>query len=126
MDNVIDFPIDSSTACRHQHYRWRDIELSVCAEDASTIWTEDGHEIDGAQAMAILFGDFDLSGCLDGVGSPGAAVLVYEPGRRGRARMEAFPANLWIEAMPGLWFTHDGHLLLLSPSDPQLAANLTR
>lgn len=122
MDNVIDFP----GTCRHVHHRWRNIELSICGADASTTWTEDGEEIDGAQAMAILFGDFDLTGCLEGVGAPGAAVLVYEPGRHGRARMEAFPAHRWLEAMPGLWFTHDGRHLLLSPSDPVMAENLTR
>ena len=122
MDNVIDFP----GTCRHQRYRWRNIELSACAESGATTWTEDGDAIDGAEAMAILFGDFDLSGSLDGLGSPGAAVLVYEPGRHGRARIEAFPANEWIEALPGLWFTHDGRHLLLSPTDPQLTANLIR
>ncbi len=120
MDNVIDFP----SACRHLHFRWRNIELAVCRQDGTTVWTEDGNEIDGAQAMAILFGDFDLDGCLDGVGSPGLAVLVYEPGRHGRSRMLAFPAHEWLEAMPGLWFTHDGHRLLLSPTDPQMASNL--
>lgn len=122
MDNVIDFP----GGCRHRRYRWRSIQLSVCREDGSTSWSEDGEEIDAAEAMAILFGHFDLTGCLDGVGSPGAAVLVYEPGRNGRDRLSAFPAHDWLEAMPGLWFTHDGTRLLLSPTDPQLAENLTR
>ena len=122
MDNVIDFP----GTCRHVHHRWRNIELSVCGEDASTTWSEEGEAIDGAEAMAILFGDFDLTGCLDGVGAPGAAVLVYEPGRRGHARMAAFPAHHWLEATPGLWFTHDGRHLLLSPSDPLITENLTR
>ena len=122
MDNVIDFP----RTCRHVRHRWRNIELSICAEDASSAWTEDGEEIDGANAMAILFGDFDLTGCLDGVGAPGAAVLVYSPGRRGHERMISFPRHEWLEATPGLWFTHDGRHLLLSPSDPLMAENLTR
>jgi len=53
-------------------------------------------------------------------------VLVYEPSGRGRVRMTAFPAHEWLEAIPGLWFTHDGRHLLLSPSDPLVAENLTR
>ncbi len=122
MDNVIDFP----GGCRHQRYQWRNIALSVCTEDHITTWTEDGEQIDGAEAMAILFGDFDLTGCLDGVGSPGASVLVYDPGRRGVRRLAALPPQQWLQAMPGLWFTHDGARLLLSPTDPQLARNLTR
>jgi hypothetical protein len=122
MDNVIDFP----GVCRHRRFQWRNIELCVCTETCPTVWTEDGEEIDGAEAMAILFGSFDLTGCLDGVGSPGAAVLVYEPSRQGRQRMSVFPVHEWIEALAGLWFTHDGQRLLLSPTDPQMASNLTR
>lgn len=121
MDNVFDFP----GACRHRRYQWRDVELSVCETSGAATWTEGGDPLDGSVAMAILFGNFDLTGCLDGVGAPGAAVMVYEPSRGGRTRMNRFPANHWIEAVDGLWFTHDGERLLLSPSDPQLAANLT-
>ena len=128
MNNVIPFRsrTDRSNTCEHDNFMWHEIELSVCRSDGSVGWLENGDPIDGAEGMAILFGDFDLTGCLPGVGAPGSAVLVYQPGRGGRARLELFPAGRWIEAVPGLWFTHDTERLLLSPADPLVVENLTR
>ncbi len=77
-------------------------------------------------AMAILFGNFDLVGGLPSIGSPGDTVLVYAPDRSGRARLGAFPTHRWLEGSPGLWFSHDGEHLLLSPSDPRIVDNLIR
>lgn len=126
MDNVIIFrnPRESLPRCEHIEFAWQDVELSLCPSDGSVTWHQAGMEIDGAEGMAILFGDFDLTGCLPGIGAPGDAVLVYEPDRTGSDRLRAFPAGRWIEAVPGLWFTHDHERLLLAPSDPLVAENL--
>lgn len=129
MSNVIEFSSRKSRRkskkCEHEIFEWRDIQLSVCHVDGSVAWQEADKEIDGAEGMSILFGDFDLTGCLPGLGAPGSAVLVYEPSRGGKARLELFPAGRWIEAVSGLWFTHDNERLLLSPVDPLLVENLT-
>lgn len=130
MSNVIEFSSRKrrtrSKACEHEIFEWRHIQLSVCRGDGSVVWKESDEEIDGQEGMSILFGDFDLTGCLPGVGAPGSAVLVYEPSRGGKARLELFPAGRWIEAVSGLWFTHDNERLLLSPADPLVVENLTR
>lgn len=128
MSNVIQFRKRSrqTSTCEHDVFSWHEIELSVCQGDGSVVWHEADEPIDGAEGMSILFGDFDLTGCLPGIGAPGSAVLVYEPCRGGIARLGLFPAGRWIEAVPGLWFTHDEERLLLSPADPLLVENLTR
>jgi hypothetical protein len=118
--------IEPSTRCDHDVFAWQDLELSACPQDGSVVWHHDGEVIDGTEGMALLFGSFDLTGCLPGVGAPGDAVLVYEPSRGDSNRLQIFPAGRWIEAVPGLWFTHDNEHLLLSPTDPLVVENLTR
>lgn len=125
MSDVLVFPTPANT-CTHETFTWRDIELSVCPVDGSAEWSELGDGIDGAEAMAILFGNFDLVGALPSIGSPGGTVLVYSPDRSGRSRLGVFPENRWFEGSPGLWFSHDGERLLLSPSDARVADNLIR
>ena len=130
MNNVLLFPTAASepdlATCAHEVFSWREVELSLCPSGGPSVWSESGEVIDGAEAMAVLFGDFDLVGVLPSVRADGNAVLVYSPGRAARERMTAFPPNRWIEGAPGLWFSHDGELLLLSPDDPLLAENLMR
>ncbi len=130
MSNVLVFPTVTSepdpASCIHEVFTWRDIALSVCPAGGPSMWSESGEIIDGAQAMAMLFGDFDLVGALASVRTHGEAVLVYSPGRRAMDRMTAFPPNRWIEGSQGLWFSHDGEVLLLSPDNPLVAENLIR
>lgn len=125
MSDVLVFPSTTNT-CAHETFTWRDLTLSVCPVESSTEWSELGDTIDGTEAMAILFGNFDLVGALRSIGSPGGTVLVYSPDRSGRSRLGAFPQNRWLEGSPGLWFSHDGNHLLLSPSDPRIADDLIR
>lgn len=124
MSTVITFP--SSPTCEHVTYGWRNVVLSICPDDESSEWTEDGETIDGAEAMAILFGSFDLTGCLASISAPSQTVFVYRPGRTAKSRLEAFPVNTWLPGAAGLFFSHDGTNLLLAPTDPQLVANLSR
>lgn len=135
MSNVLVFPKPASAPisstsesgkCRHEVFSWRELELSVCPAGGESAWSESGEAIDGAAAMAVMFGDFDLVGVLPSLRTAGDLVLVYSPSRGGRARMATFPPNRWIEGAPGLWFSHDGEVLLLSPDDPLLTENLLR
>lgn len=125
MSDLLVFPTTTNT-CAHETFTWRDLGLSVCPLDGSAEWTELGDPIDGAEAMAILFGNFDLVGALPSIGSPGGTVLVYSPDRSGRSRLAAFPESRWFEGSPGLWFSHDGEHLLLSPEDARIADDLIR
>lgn len=125
MSDVLIFPTTRNT-CAHETFTWRDLTLSVCPIDGSAEWSELGESIDGAEAMAILFGNFDLVGALPSVGSPGGTVLAYSPDRSGRARLARFPESRWFEGSPGLWFSHDGNRLLLSPSDTRIVDDLIR
>ena len=133
MSDVLVFPTSrigdrggDSTDCAHETFAWGEIHLSVCPEDGTSEWSDGGEPIDGAEAMARLFGQFDLVATIDAIGAPGPTTLVYDPGRRGSRRMRVFPPHRWFEGSPGLYFAHDGTHLLLSPVDPRFIGNLTR
>ncbi len=77
-------------------------------------------------ALAALFGDYDLVARLEAVSAPGHEVLLYRAARGRRDALAILPGRLWVEVAPGLYASHDERHLLLSPTDPVLAANLTR
>lgn len=125
-------PNDASvppTAESHAHdaFDIAGLHAELCAVDGSVAWSENGCELEGMEAVARLFGSFELAGRLDAITAPGPAVFVYLPGSmRGRARLRALPAHEWMEVAPDLWAMSDGAALLLSPTDPLLAFNLAR
>lgn len=113
--------------CRHTVVSAGSSEVSVCPACGSVEWFRRGRSVDPAEGVAAAFGNYDLVGRDPAVGAPTREVLVYRPGRRAeRAALDAFPAKVWWEILPDLWAAHDGSTLLLAPTDPVLADNLTR
>ena len=113
--------------CEHKPVWVGRIAVSACAECHSVDWFSDQGPVDSAEAMAALFGSFDLLGPLDALGSPAPYVLAYAPPtRRKRKNLEALPTKVWLKAGPQLWMSHDGEVLLLCTDRRLLFENLTR
>ena len=119
----------------HSFTKWCDhtptwvgqIAVSACEECGTLEWFSRSGAIDHAEAMAALFGSFDLIGPLDALGSPAPAVLAYAPpNAKKRKNLEALPKRVWLQAGPHLWLSHDGEILLLATNQRLLFENLTR
>jgi hypothetical protein len=83
--------------------------------------------MDPAEAMAALFGSFDLIGSIDALGAPSPEVLVYAPpSARKRRHLDVLPRRVWLEAAPHLWMSTDGDSLLLAVTQRLLFENLLR
>jgi hypothetical protein len=113
--------------CEHKPVWVGQIAVSACADCGEVEWLSDTGPIDPAEAMAALFGSYDLIGPLDALGSPAPAVLAYSPpsGRK-RKNLEALPEKVWLKAGPNLWLSHDSEVLLLATNQQLLFENLTR
>ncbi len=98
----------------------------ACTGCGEVLWLSGPDLLDPDVGMARLFGEFDLLGSIEAVAAPSRRVLVYEPpSRRARGRLAAFPAHHWLQVSPALWLATDGERLLLAPTDPLLAENLS-
>ena len=103
------------------------VAVSACADCGRVYWFSDSGPIDHAEAMAYLFGSYDLIGHLDALGGPTPSVLAYvAPNSRKRKNLDALPKNVWLEVGPRLWLSHDGEVLLLATDHELLIENLTR
>lgn len=82
--------------------------------------------VDHAEAMAALFGSYELAGTMDALGAPSAEVLVYTPpsGRK-RRNLDVLPHGVWLKAGPRLWMSTDGEVLLLATTQRLMFENLT-
>lgn len=125
---ILDFDRRSRSTCMHERMDVSGLTLDLCPDTAEAHWLSgDSESLEPVEALASLFGSFDLRASLSGLDAPGAAVLIYRPdSRRGRQAMRSLPLRRWIHAAPGLWLTHDGENLLMSPEDTLLAENLSR
>jgi hypothetical protein len=113
--------------CRQITVTVAGVDVASCAECGSVAWYRAGEELDPAEGMAELFGQYDLVGRLDSLSAPAPEVLLYRPpNRRWRANLEAFPKRAWLEAAPDLWLSRDEEHLLLAPANPIHFENLTR
>lgn len=101
--------------------------MAACEECAQIDWFSDVGPVDHAEAMAALFGSYDLVGPLDALGAPAPRVLAYHPpsGRK-RRHLDVLPKHVWLKAGPHIWMAHDGETLLLATTQPLLFENLTR
>jgi hypothetical protein len=114
-------------ACRHLPVEVAGLSVVACAECGTVQWFGRSGPLDPAEAMNRVFGQYDLVGRLPSLRGPADWVLVYRPpGRRLRSHLSAFQPGVWFRVDDELWLCHDGEMLLLAPSDPLLAANLTR
>jgi len=119
--------ITTSTWCEHKPVWLGRIAVSSCEDCAQIEWFSNNGPIDSSEAMAALFGSYDLVGPLDALGAPAPQVLAYAPpnGRK-RRYLDALPKHVWLKAGPSLWMSHDGEMLLLATTQPMLFENLTR
>ncbi len=113
--------------CEHKPVWVGRIAVAACAECAEVDWFSDAGPVDHAEAIAALFGSYDLLGPLDALAAPAPFVLAYAPpsGRK-RKHLEALPRRAWLKAGPQLWMSHDGDVLLLCTDRRLLFENLTR
>lgn len=117
----------TSFDCRHLPVGLAGMSVVACADCGMVQWFGPSGPMDPAEAMTRAFGQYDLVGRLPVVRGPAAWVLLYRPpGRRLRSHLAAFQPGVWFRVDDELWLCHDGEMLLLAPSDPLLAANLTR
>ncbi len=125
---ILDFDRRARNTCMHERIDVAGLTLDLCPDTAEAHWmSNDSESLEPAEALAVLFGSFDLKASLAGLDAPGAAVLIYRPdSRRGKQAMRSLPYRRWIHAAPGLWLTHDGEHLLMSPEDALLAENLSK
>lgn len=113
--------------CDHNPVWVGRIAVTACADCRRVEWLCEDGPIDHAEAMAAVFGTFDLIGTLDALGAPSAKVLIYAPPNRGlRKHLTILPLHVWLQAGPHLWLSHDGEHLLLSTSNVVLFDNMTR
>ena len=119
--------ITSSESCEHKPVWVGRIAVASCAECARIDWFSDAGPVDSAEAIAALFGSYDLMGPLDALGAPAPKVLAYAPpsGRK-RKNLDALPEHVWLKAGPSLWMSHDGEVLLLATTQPMVFENLIR
>lgn len=120
-------PMDRDQWCEHKPVWVGRIAVAACDECGRVDWLSDQGPVDAAEAIAALFGTFDLQGSMDALGAPSPEVLVYTPpSERKRRHLEALPRGAWLKAGPHLWMSTDGEVLLLATTQRLLFENLTR
>jgi hypothetical protein len=119
--------MDTNTWCEHKPVWVGRVAVAACEDCGQVDWFSDQGPVDPAEAMAALFGSYDLVGSIPALGAPSPDVLVYAPpSTRKRANLGALPAKVWLKAGPHLWMSTDGEVLLLAPTQRLLFENLTR
>ena len=103
------------------------VAVVACPDCGQVNWLSDSGPVDHAEAMAYLFGSYDLIGHLEALGGPTSSVLAYAaPGPKKRKNLDAFPKHVWLSVGPRLWLSHDGEVLLLATDHQLLIENLIR
>lgn len=119
--------MDYEKWCEHKPVWVGRIAVAACQECGRVEWFSDEGAVDPAEAMAALFGSYDLMGSLDALGAPAPEVLAYSaPSARKRRNLDALPRKVWLKAAPHLWMSTDGVTLLLAPTQRLMFDNLTR
>ncbi len=119
--------MDHEQWCEHKPVWVGRVAVAACEDCGQVDWLSDHGPVDPAEAMAALFGSFDLVGSMEALGAPSPEVLVYRPPTaRKRRHLDALPRRAWLKAGPHLWMSTDGEVLLLSTNQPLLYENLTR
>jgi hypothetical protein len=122
----VETSLPRSDTCSHElttHGRYGVIACGACG---LVEWFGPHGPVDPAEAIAALFGSYDLISQVSAVGSPAGSVLVYRPGPGRRRALDILPRHCWLAAAPELWLATDGAVLLLATSDELMIHNLTR
>jgi hypothetical protein len=118
--------MDENTWCEHKPVWVGRIAVAACDECGRVEWMSDSGALDPTEAMAALFGSYDLAGTMEALGAPSSQVLVYTPpSARKRRNLDALPRRAWLKAGPHLWMSTDGEVLLLAPTQRLMFENLT-
>lgn len=118
--------MDENTWCEHKPVWVGRVAVTACEECGSVEWLSREGTVDHAEAMASLFGTYDLAGTMEALGAPSPEVLVYTPpSARKRRHLDALPKHAWLKAGPHLWMCTDGEVLLLATTQRILFENLT-
>ncbi|HSJ28529.1 MAG TPA: hypothetical protein VLB67_09985 [Acidimicrobiia bacterium] len=96
----------------------RQIDVAACGACGAVKWSRQEVPMPAFEAVAEVFGAFDLVGTLPAINAPGVEVLLYSaPSVASRKMLEALPAFAWLYAAPGLAISHDRRHLLVSPAE---------
>ncbi|CAN5753570.1 hypothetical protein BH23ACT5_BH23ACT5_22710 [soil metagenome] len=117
---------DPTGVCDHRLRTWGQTGVIACSDCGLVEWFGTSGPIDSAEAMAALFGSFDLIGSMPAIGAPAEQVLAYRPTRARRGALSVLPAKTWLQAGPDLWLATDGATLLLASPNQLMVDNLTR
>lgn len=118
--------MSENTWCEHRPVWVGRIAVSACEDCGAVDWMSNEGPVDHAEAMAALFGSYDLAGTMDALGAPASEVLVYTPpSARKRRHLDALPRRAWLKAGPRLWMSTDGEVLLLATTQRLMFENLT-
>ncbi len=99
------------------------VEARLCRACSALEWTRHGEPIDAAEAIAGVFGGFDVEGAVDAVGAPARQVLVAKSDSPDGDRfIEWLPERSWWHAMPSLWISRGERVLLLATGEARAAA----
>lgn len=113
--------------CEHEPVWVGRIAVAACEECGRVDWFSNEGPVDPAEAIAALFGSYDLVGPLNALGAPAPDVLAYTaPSERKRRNLDVLPRRVWLKAAPHLWMSTDGATLLLAPTQRLMFENLTR
>lgn len=119
--------MDYEKWCEHKPVWVGRIAVAACDECGRVDWFSNEGPVDPAEAMAALFGSYDLMGTLDALGAPAREVLAYSaPSALKRRNLDALPRRVWLKAAPHLWMSTDGVTLLLAPTRRLMYDNLIR
>jgi hypothetical protein len=119
--------IDGDDLCEHKPVWVGRIAVTACEDCGLVDWLSDTGPVDSAEAMATLFGSYDLVTSMEALGAPTPEVLVYAPpSARKQRHLRALPTRVWLKAGLHLWMSTDGEVLLLAPTQRLLFENLTR
>jgi hypothetical protein len=119
--------MDRNEWCEHKPVWVGRIAVAACESCGRVEWFSNQGPVDPAEAMAALFGNYDLIGPMEALGAPSPEVLVYAPpSARKRRNLEALPTRAWLKAGPHLWMSTDGEVLLLATTQRLLFENLTK
>jgi hypothetical protein len=119
--------MDYEKWCEHKPIWVGRIAVAACEDCGQVEWFSDEGPVDSAEAMAALFGSYDLIGPIEALGAPSAEVLIYAPpSSQKRRNLRALPRRVWLKSGPQLWMSTDGEVLLLATTQRLLFENLTR
>ena len=122
-----DIPMGPTEDCDHQLRTHGRTGVIACGGCGMVEWFgTGGRPLDPAEALAALYGSYDLVGPMPAIAAPARRVLAYRPNRGGKTALGVLPPGTWLRAGARLWLATEGEMLLLATPDDLMIENLTR